>query len=94
MTEKRFQWNERIEGRIVEEFIVDNLTKKELDEEDMCELLNELNDENKKLHKVIEENENVIQSIYEELTKLRHMKENLKKIKYQWNYLMGSVDYD
>ena len=94
MTEKRFQWNERIEGRIVEEFIVDNLTKKELDEEDMCELLNELNDENKKLHKVIEENENVIQSIYEELTKLRHMKENLKKIKYQWNYLMGGVDYD
>ena len=94
MTEKRFQWNERIEGRIVEEFIVDNLTKKELDEEDMCELLNELNDENKKLHKVIEENENVIQSIYEELTKLRHMKENLKKIKYQWNYLIGSVDYD
>ena len=94
MTEKRFQWNERIEGRIVEEFIVDNLTKKELDEEDMCELLNELNDEIKKLHKVIEENENVIQSIYGELTKLRHMKENLKKIKYQWNYLMGSVDYD
>ena len=92
MTEKRFQWNERIEGRIVEEFIVDNLTKKELDEEDMCELLNELNDENKKLHKVIEENENVIQSIYEELTKLRHMKENLKKIKYQWNYLMGGVE--
>ena len=92
MTEKRFQWNERIEGRIVEEFIVDNLTKKELDEEDMCELLNELNDENKKLHKVIEENENVIQPIYEELTKLRHMKENLKKIKYQWNYLMGGVE--
>ena len=49
MTEKRFQWNERIEGRIVEEFIVDNLTKKELDEEDMCELLNELNDENQEL---------------------------------------------
>ena len=94
MTEKRFQWNERIEGRIVEEFIVDNLTKKELDEEDMCELLNELNDENKKLHKVIEENENVIQSIYEELTKLRHIKENLRKIKNQWNWIIGSIDYD
>ena len=46
MTEtKRFQWNERIEGGIVDEFIVDNLTKKELDEEDMCELLNELSEE-------------------------------------------------
>ena len=50
MTEtKRFQWNERIEGRIVDEFIVDNLTKKELDEEDMCELLNELSEENEQL---------------------------------------------
>ena len=50
MTEtKRFQWNERIEGGIVDEFIVDNLTKKELDEEDMCELLNELSEENEQL---------------------------------------------
>ena len=49
MNEKRFQWNERIEGRIVEEFVVDNLTKKELDEEDMYELLNDLSDENKQL---------------------------------------------
>ena len=49
MNEKRFQWNERIEGRIVEEFVVDNLTKKELDEEDMCELLNELSAENEQL---------------------------------------------
>ena len=49
MNEKRFQWNERIEGRIVEEFVVDNLTKKELDEEDMYELLNDLSDENEQL---------------------------------------------
>ena len=50
MTEtKRFQWNERIDGGIVDEFIVDNLTKKELDEEDMCELLNELSEENEQL---------------------------------------------
>lgn len=50
MTEtKRFQWNERIEGGIVDEFIVDNLTKKGLDEEDMCELLNDLSEENEKL---------------------------------------------
>ena len=49
MNEKRFQWNERIEGRIVEEFVVDNLTKKELDEEDMYELLNDLSNENEQL---------------------------------------------
>ena len=45
MTAKRFEWNERIEGRIVEEFVIDNLTKKELDEEDMCDLLNEFHEE-------------------------------------------------
>ena len=49
MVEKRFQWNERIEGRIVEEFVVDTMTKKELDEEDMFELLNELDKESRKL---------------------------------------------
>ena len=53
-----------------------------------------LKDENKELHKVIEENEKMIQSIYEELTKLRHIKENLRKIKNQWNWLIGSIDYD
>ena len=52
MNEKRFQWNERIEGRIVEEFVVDNLTKKELDEEDMYELLNDLSDENEQLKQI------------------------------------------
>ena len=62
--------------------------------EDVVDRLNELNDENKRLHKVIEENEKVIQSIYDELIKLRHIKENLRKIRNQWNWLIGSIDYD
>ena len=62
--------------------------------EDVVDRLNDLHDENKEFHKVIEENEKVIQSIYEELTKLRHIKENLRKIRNQWNWLMGSIDYD
>ena len=61
MNEKRFQWNERIEGRIVEEFVVDNLTKKELDEEDMYELLNDLSDENKQLKQFQEQVASVIE---------------------------------
>ena len=62
--------------------------------DECCNLLNELHDENKELYKVIEENEKIIQSIYEELTKLRYIKENLRKIKNQWNWIIGSIDYD
>ena len=62
--------------------------------DECCNLLNELHDENKELYKVIEENEKIIQSIYEELTKLRHIKENLRKIKNQWNHLIESICYD
>lgn len=62
MIEKRFQWNERIKGGIIDEFIVDNLTKKELDEEDMCELLNELSEENEQLkteNTMLKEHQNI-----------------------------------
>lgn len=62
MSEKRFQWNERIKGGIIDEFIVDNLTKKELDEEDMCELLNELSEENEQLkteNTMLKEHQNI-----------------------------------
>lgn len=49
MIEKRFQWCERTDIRYVDEFVVDTFTNKELDEEDMCDLLNELHEENKRL---------------------------------------------
>ena len=96
MTEKRF---ERI-YEDVDVFCRDHNAKgvsQLIEREDydrIVDLLNELHDENKELHKVIEENEKVIQSIYEELTKLRHIKENLRKIKNQWNHLIGSICYD
>ena len=51
MTEKRFQWCERTDIEYVDEFVVDTSTNKELDEEDMCDLLNELSDENEHLIK-------------------------------------------
>lgn len=49
MTKKRFIWEEKIVGNIVDEFVVDTLNDNRLDEEDMYYLLNELNDENKEL---------------------------------------------
>ena len=49
MIEKRFQWCERTDIRYVDEFVVDTFTNKELDEEDMCDLLNELHEENERL---------------------------------------------
>ena len=60
----------------------------------LCECLNSLADENKQLHRAIIEDEKMIQSIYEELSKLRLIKQNLREIKYKWDWIMESVDYD
>lgn len=62
--------------------------------EDVVKLLNELHDENKQLHRINEENKKMIQSIGEELAKLRIIKKNLRKIKDKWDWIMESVDYD
>ena len=51
-------------------------------------------EENESLKKVIAENEKMIQSTYDELTKLRCIKKNLGRIKAQWNWIMECVDYD
>lgn len=88
MTDKFTICNMGLNGSFIKE------NGKIIEIERVVDLLNDLNDENKELHKVIEENEKMIQSIYEELTKLRHIKENLRKIKNQWNWLIGSIDYD
>ena len=58
------------------------------------EELQKLKEENKKLHRVIEENEKMIQSIYEELTKLRGIKSNLRRIKSNWDWIMEAIQYD
>lgn len=60
----------------------------------VCDLLNELYKENQKLTKVIEEDEKLIQSTYDELTKLRCIKKNLGKIKAQWDWIMEAIQYD
>lgn len=73
MTEKRFQWCERIDMEYVDEFLVDTFTNKELDEEDMCDLLNELNDENKQLRADYE-------SLEEEWISLDKENNQLKKV--------------
>jgi molecular chaperone GrpE (heat shock protein) len=109
MSEKRFQWNERIDGRIVEEFVVDNLTKKELDEEDMCDLLNALNDENQALKERRHEDINdlsVIAMKYKALEeenkelkdkyerKDRQLKRTKKDIEKYTNYFMNEMNWD
>ena len=97
MTTKRFtykhfdwlQWHIYKDG----EFFIE-VTHCEEDAKKLCELLNKLHEENKTLHSIIIEDEKMIQSIYEELTKLRLIKKNLRNIKTQWNWIMESVDYE
>ena len=60
----------------------------------LCAKLNELHEENQKLIKVIEEDEKLIQSTYDELTKLRCIKKNLGRIKAQWGWIMEAIEYD
>lgn len=60
----------------------------------LCEVLNKLADENEQLKRVITENEKLIQSTYDELTKLRCIKKNLGRIKAQWDWIMGAIQYD
>lgn len=62
--------------------------------DNVCKLLNELNDENKQLHRIIIEDEKMIQSTYEELSKLRLIKKNLREIKTKWNWIMEAIEYD
>ena len=64
------------------------------DLEKLCETLNDLSEENEKLHHAIVENEKLIQSTYDELTKLRCIKKNLGRIKTQWDWIMEAIQYD
>ena len=64
------------------------------DAKDLCDLLNELQEENEKLHHAIVETEKMVQSTYDELTKLRCIKKNLGRIKTQWDWIMEAIQYD
>mgnify|MGYP006908847070 CR=1 FL=1 len=94
MTEKRFTLT-------FDDKIIDNLTGIIHDVHsgydvaiDLTALLNDLNDENEQLKQVIAENEKILQSTYDELTKLRCIKKNLGRIKSQWDWIMEAIQYD
>ena len=53
-----------------------------------------LEQENEQLKQVIAEDEKIISSTYDELTKLRRIKKNLVRIKTQWDWIMEAVQYD
>ena len=93
MTEKRFIiLDSSISGRYIKD--KEHRFDEPMNLRVVCNLLNELNNENKQLHRINEENKKMIQSIGEELAKLRIIEKNLRKIKYLWNWIMESVDYD
>lgn len=54
----------------------------------------ELIEENEKLQQTIAETEKMVQSTYDELTKLRCFKKNILRIKHSWDYLMEAIQYD
>lgn len=94
MTEKRFEYTAYDDG-------TESIYDREKDEyyfdmqlSNIEELLNDLSDENEQLKKVIAENEKLIQSTYDELTKLRCIKKNLERIKVQWDWIMEAIQYD
>lgn len=93
MDEKRFTWLKK-DVHAPQIVITDSLTEKDLTPTDCYTLLNELHDENKHLKRVIAENEKIIQSTYDELTKLRCIKKNLRRIKTQWDWIMEAIQYD
>ena len=51
-------------------------------------------EENEKLKQTIAETEKMIQSTYDELTKLRCFRKNILRIKHSWDYLMEAIQYD
>lgn len=92
---KRFNVKYEVDDGIRYWEIIDNKTQNNTsNEKKLCEWLNELAEENQQLHRVIEENEKLIQSTYNELSKLRIIKKNLTVIKARWNWIMESIDYD
>lgn len=93
MAEKRFIiLDSSISGRYIKD--KEHRFDEPMNLREVCNLLNELNDENKQLHRIIIEDEKMIQSIYEELSKLRLIKKNLREIKNRWNWIMEAIEYD
>ena len=110
MSEKRLptpKYYYGLDGNIRDEnyiYETHNMPKEDIDElfydekhlgsNSLMDLLNDLHEENIQLKKAIEEDEKLIQSTYDELTKLRCIKKNLSRIKSQWDYIMEAIQYD
>lgn len=91
MTEKRFVFDPSINH------FQDTLTDQEYSEYNLDDVVNLLNRQDKTINRleiVINENEKIIQSTYDELTKLRCIKKNLGRIKAQWDWIMEAIQYD
>ena len=91
MTEKRFVFDQSLNH------FQDTLTDQEYSEYNLDDVVDLLNRHDKTLNRleiVIEENEKLIQSTYDELTKLRCIKKNLGRIKTQWDWIMEVIQYD
>lgn len=89
MTEKK-----RFTGEFDKQYSGVHYNGEQLTNFEVVDLLNDLSEENEKLHHVIVENEKMIQSTYDELTKLRCIKKNLGRIKAQWDWIMEAIQYD
>lgn len=50
--------------------------------------------ENEQLKQVVAETEKMLQSTYDELTKLRCFKKNVLRIKHSWDHLIEAMQYD
>ena len=95
MTKKRFSHKDK------SLYIDDDYFCELEDGNEITELLNRqqytvkiVSKENEQLKRVIAENEKLIQSTYDELTKLRCIKKNLGRIKAQWDWIMEAIQYD
>ena len=77
--------------------VVDLLNENEQLKHDATVLIQanqEYRKENEQLKKAIVETEKMVQSTYDELTKLRCFKKNILRIKHSWDYLMEAIQYD
>lgn len=93
MSEKRFKID------LDEEAITDNggyclslYCFQDKGERDVCDLLNELNEENEKLREVINQNEMIFQSMHDELSRLRSIVKSARIVKINLEHIWESLE--
>lgn len=91
---KKITTKEEVLDLLNELYVQDLETKKEDAEYELLHLkekYEELLEENEQLKKTIAETERMLQSTHDELTKLRYIEKNLKRIKSQWDWIMEAI---